>query len=184
MKHESNETEKFLTDSTTNTESKFPLIREHRWIPGHEGRYAACLGGHIWSYLGRSPRRLKPGSSAKNSYLRLNLYKDGCATTHYVHQLVCAAFNGPKPEDADCVAHFDDDRLNNLPDNLRYTVTGKTSDAKDLLMGKVDPAFYTRGSNQFDRVLNQSSRTRRADGAEIREYLRQHPIDCECRLCR
>ncbi len=183
MKDEPNQPEIFLSDNTTNTESKYPLLNDHRWLLGYEGRYAGCFKGHIWSYLRSYRKRLKAGRSAKNGYFRLTLYKVGRGKSCYVHHLICAAFFGPKPEDAECVAHFDDDRLNNRPDNLRYTKMGKTSDANDLLTGKVDPAFYTRGSNHFDSVFNRSSKTRRADGAETREFLRQHPIDCECQLC-
>ena len=179
MKDKPNHPEKNLIDNTTNTESKYPLLDGHRWLLGYEGRYAGCFEGHIWSYLGRYPK-----GKQKNRYLTVCLSKDGRRKTCSVHQLICAAFHGPKPANAQCVAHFDDDKFNNRPDNLRYTVMGKTSDAKDLLEGKVDPAFYTRGSNQFDKVFNQSPKTRRADASEIREYLKRHPIDCECQFCR
>jgi hypothetical protein len=38
-----------------------------------------------------------------------------------VHQLVCSAFHGLKPEWANCVSHTDCDRTNNKPDNLQWS---------------------------------------------------------------
>lgn len=40
-------------------------------------------------------------------------------TKFYVHQLVCEAFHGPRPEGCD-VAHGDGDPLNNSAENLRW----------------------------------------------------------------
>jgi len=37
-----------------------------------------------------------------------------------VHQLVCAAFHGPKPFDKAVVIHLDEDGQNNRPENLKW----------------------------------------------------------------
>lgn len=40
--------------------------------------------------------------------------------TFKVHQLVCEAFNGPKPFDGAVVMHLDENPANNRPDNLAW----------------------------------------------------------------
>ena len=39
--------------------------------------------------------------------------------TYKVHQLVCEAFNGPKPDDRAVVMHIDENAANNRPENLK-----------------------------------------------------------------
>lgn len=68
---------------------------------------------------GRSGRRLSP-NLAQNGYLRVASYSGGCQTTEWVHQLVCEAFNGPRPEWAELVRHRDGDPMNNHADNVTY----------------------------------------------------------------
>lgn len=40
--------------------------------------------------------------------------------TYKVHQLICEAFNGPKPFEKAVVMHVDEDGSNNKPDNLQW----------------------------------------------------------------
>lgn len=39
--------------------------------------------------------------------------------TYKIHQLVCEAFNGPRPEGLVCL-HIDEDYTNNTPENLKW----------------------------------------------------------------
>lgn len=48
---------------------------------------------------------------------RIFVFKD---RTYKVHQLVCVAFNGPKPFPEAIVMHNDEDGDNNVPSNLKW----------------------------------------------------------------
>lgn len=47
----------------------------------------------------------------------ITVYKGKC---YKVHQLVCEAFNGPKPFDGAVVMHVDENAANNRADNLQW----------------------------------------------------------------
>lgn len=66
----------------------------------------------------RKARILAP-SKASNGYRHLILSRDGEKVTKSVHDLVCTAFHGPRP-DGHTVAHNDGSRCNNAAANLRW----------------------------------------------------------------
>lgn len=96
--------------------------------PGHLGwyeitgydRYAANRCGEI---LNKDTMRHTLGGIA-GRYLRVAVFKDGNKerTLEYVHDLVCTAFNGPRPGEPGIivVGHMDNNRMNNKPVNLKW----------------------------------------------------------------
>jgi hypothetical protein len=69
--------------------------------------------------LGRTaivPERVTFGSN-DNGYRVLGL---NTAKKLYVHRLVCEAFHGSPPDGKGHVAHFDGNKSNNTPENLRW----------------------------------------------------------------
>ena len=58
------------------------------------------------------------------------VYKDG--KVRHVHELVCEAVHGPRPEGME-VLHLDDDPTNNNPTNLRW---GTRSENMKMVRGK------------------------------------------------
>lgn len=103
--------------------------QEEIWrpIPEWEGFYEVSNHGQVRS-LERMARhrggfRRVPPKILKqhwnNGYWRLKLARDGERETKYVHQLVCAAFHGPREEGMQ-VAHWDGDARNNKAENLRW----------------------------------------------------------------
>jgi hypothetical protein len=112
---------------------------EIREIPGHPS-YFATDDGRILSRRRGTERFLKPHVQRKvlaggTEYARhqVMLGRDAHA---YVHQLVCAAFHGPRPSDLHEVAHLDGDATNNRPGNL---------------------AWKTKIENQLDRIEHGTS---------------------------
>lgn len=103
-----------------------------RMVPGMDGvlasshgrillppRYAPIMRGAGYRAYMPEPRfgcvaRAKTG--AKHEYL--NLVHRG--KTYKVHQLICAAFHGPKPFPKAVVIHLDENALNNRADNLKW----------------------------------------------------------------
>lgn len=68
--------------------------------------------------IGPSGKTLK-ATPARNGYRRVSMSLGGKGVVYKnVHELVCEAFNGPKPEWADCVRHLDSDPLNNDASNV------------------------------------------------------------------
>jgi hypothetical protein len=115
--------------------------------PGH----APVPNGGYRSYITRpfegTVRRSK--SSAKHVYRgffwRGQNYKS--------HQVVCAAFHGPKPFDKAVVIHLDENALNNRPENLKWGTQKENLNAPGFIA-------YCKG-----RVGNDSPRAKWAKAA-------------------
>ena len=95
---------------------------EWRAVVGYEGRYEVSTCGRVWSV--KTQRVLRPAPTSKG-YLSVVLY-DGSSPknprSHCVHDLVMAAFVGPKPDGMQ-VDHGDLGKQCNFLKNLEY-VTG------------------------------------------------------------
>ena len=83
-------------------------------IPGHP-HYFATQDGSIVSVRSGSPRRL--ATRWHKGYLHCNIKVAGRCVKTPVHQLVLAAFSGPRP--AGCLGrHLNGLPVDNQPDNL------------------------------------------------------------------
>lgn len=87
-------------------------------VVGFEGFYRVNEAGEIVSLHGSARRKLRP-SVGKNGYMVINLSNKINIKMHYVHDIVCAAFLGEKPEKF-CVNHRDAVKTNNHIENLEY----------------------------------------------------------------
>lgn len=106
-----------------------------RWlpIPGYEGRYEVSDLGSVRSFCRDPLGRLMKTSLTSDGYPSVDLFAaDGTHKTMHVSWLVMRAFVGPRPR-GEVVRHFDDDKLNNLLENL---------------------AYGTRSENEFDKTRN------------------------------
>lgn len=64
-----------------------------------------------------------------------------------VHQAVCEAFHGPRPEKDSVVIHLDEDGTNNKPENLKWG-----SQKENLNMTKIKEYHRTSASKKFGRA--------------------------------
>lgn len=104
-------------------------MEEWRGIPGYEGMYSVSSLGrvrgeerivpHILEGKKIKSRILKWKINKKNGYPAVILCNPSSQKTFPVHVLVAMAFIGPRPKGMD-IAHFDGDRMNPQPSNLRY----------------------------------------------------------------
>jgi hypothetical protein len=70
-------------------------------------------------------------------YLCVTLNQGNASKTFRIHVLVCAAFHGPSPSPDYEVAHWDGDRSNNLPSNLRWAT--RSANAIDSIRHRTKP---------------------------------------------
>ena len=91
---------------------------QERWLPvvGHEGRYEVSSLGCIRNVV--TGRHLA-GHTNHDGYQRVQQYRNGTSDRYFIHELVLAAFVGPRPEGMDA-CHWDDDKQNNSLSNLRW----------------------------------------------------------------
>ena len=89
-------------------------------VPGYEHNYEVSNHGDVRS----RPRKATAGgvlnpTVGKAGYLWIHLYSDGRRITRAVHQVVAAAFLGPRPMGQE-VRHLDGDKQNCALSNLAY----------------------------------------------------------------
>lgn len=96
-------------------------------IPGYSG-YEASSHGNIRNSHSSSLIRQKFSYNDCKNYLSVGLYHDHEGyNTRYVHQLVCEAFHGPRPEKDPVKGnyvtnHIDGNKHNNRADNLEWVL--------------------------------------------------------------
>jgi hypothetical protein len=68
----------------------------------------------------RFGRKVLQSRQDKDGYLIVVLCRDGIPHDRKVHQLVCSAFNQPRPSKRHEVRHLNGTRSNNIPSNLKW----------------------------------------------------------------
>lgn len=109
-------------------------------LPGYEGWYEVSDAGRVRSL----PRLIVHSDGRKRNYpsvvlsqytddfgyAKVTINRNGKDWRAHVHHLVALAFHGPRPGGM-WVCHYDGNRLNNRPENLRYdTPAGNHADSK------------------------------------------------------
>lgn len=87
--------------------------------------------------------RRKSHKKAKHVYMGVYYREYGNIK---VHQAVCEAFHGPRPDKSSVVIHLDEDALNNKPENLRWG-----TQKENLNMTKIKEYHKTSASKKFGR---------------------------------
>ncbi len=102
---------------------------EWRPIPGHEGTYQISADGQVFSVPRIRPNGHRYGGiilkPSGKKYLQVSLAVLGVTPQiRGIHELVDAAFLGPRPEGSQ-IRHLDGDRRNNTVANLAYGTNGE-----------------------------------------------------------
>lgn len=171
-------------------------IGPERWLPvvGYEGCYSISNHGRCRSEERTVPksngqtqfvpgRILKPAPDHRG-YLRVNLFTNNIGATCYNHQMVIAAFIGPRPEGL-VVRHLNGDQVDNRLENLAYgTAVDNMQDmrkhGRNWQLNKThcprnhpydeENTFYSRLGRRFCRAC---VREKRAERREARLEARQ-----------
>jgi hypothetical protein len=99
-------------------------------VLGYEGRYEISDVGRVLSRCRRRPKLLTP-TIDRYGYLCVHLCQAGKSRSRPVHQLVCEAWHGPRP-DGLVVRHLDGDPLNLEPGNLKWGTPAENSQDRSL----------------------------------------------------
>lgn len=93
-------------------------------IKGYEGLYKISNMGRVksfrqWTRASCPDEYILKPSIANNGYCQVTLYKDAKKKKFLVHRLVAEAFL-PNPHNLPHINHKDENRLNNIVDNLEW----------------------------------------------------------------
>lgn len=105
---------------------------------------------------------MKAQTPNARGYLVVNLWRANKGRVLYVHDLVAAAFIGPKPIGL-TVNHIDGDKTNNLPSNLEYIT--KSENSKHSARLGLNPRGERNGSAKLSADQVREIR-RRAEAGE------------------
>lgn len=111
----------------------------------------------------------------KNGYLMISIIgDDGKSKTFSVHSLVCAAWNGPRPEGF-VTRHLDGDAMNNRAKNLCWG-TPKQNAADRVMHGTLacGERFYAAKITEQDVVTIRNSRACDQDLADKYNLSKSH----------
>jgi hypothetical protein len=108
------------------------MISSEIWRPvvGYEGLYEVSNLGRVRSAFRCGTRGciLKQKRVGNGNYLTVGLSKHHHQTFIPVHRLVCEAWHGPPPFENARVLHWDDNKDNNIPNNLRWGTSMENAD--------------------------------------------------------
>lgn len=143
---------------------------EWRVVSDTDGQYEVSSHGRVLSWAtrgpGPNPRLLACGVGGKG-YRRLTLCLRGGLLKHTeVHRLVCAAFNGPRPEPGMVVRHLDGDQLNNHATNLAWGTPAENV-GDTVRMGRI-LAGEQHGHAKLTEARVREMRLRHRDGEAVK----------------
>ena len=96
------------------------MIEIWKDIEGYENLYQVSNLGRVKSLNYNHTGKEKIMKAKKDKgYLRVQLYKDGKPKFYSVHRLVATSFL-PNPNNLSQVNHIDEDKSNNIVDNLEW----------------------------------------------------------------
>jgi hypothetical protein len=144
---------------TATSEPVTPLIpNEWRRVPGYDNLDATSYG-QVWEWRTRRFVVLLNTYTCGNGYAAVTLK----GKPVFVHNLVAAAFLGPRPP-GQVVVHTDDDNENNRPSALAYAARGEAL-----------RRAYARGTRKSTFARGKRNRSARLTAADVRT-IRANPL--------
>jgi hypothetical protein len=94
-------------------------VTEWRPVVGYEGTYEVSSQGQVRRVGAEKPLKAHFAGKRRSKHLHVDLYRNSVRKTCMIHQLVAAAFIGPRPPGMQ-IRHLDGNSENNMPENLTY----------------------------------------------------------------
>lgn len=130
--------------------------------------------GRVCSFKKKYPKILKPGKN-RYGYLYVILYNGGKMIGKTIHRLVAEAFV-PNPDNKPQVNHIDEDKLNNVVDNLEW-VTCKENNNHGTRNRRLAETLLNRGDLSKPIVQYTSDGVFMAEYSSLAEVERVTGID-------
>lgn len=154
-----------------------------RWLEGYENIYKISNFGKIISYARNKEGKVMCLKYDKDGYVKVNLSKNRCVKTYFVHRLVASSFI-KSTEERHFVNHMngkkDDNRAVNLEwvnrsenqihaynNNLQVSRKGETHPNSKL---KAEDVFNIRKSNLSNRELSDIFKITKGHVNDIKSY--------------
>lgn len=142
-------------------------------IPGYEGIYIVSSFGRIRNLV--SGKFIKP-SQKNDGYCRVCLSKNGCGKCINIHRLVAQVFI-PNPDNLPQVNHRDEDKTNNVADNLewcdaKYNINYGTSQQRRILTNINSGKYTGLTRKEYKKEYYQYNKERLKE--YHREYYKKH----------
>lgn len=142
-------------------------------IPGYEGIYVVSNFGRIRNLV--SGKFIKP-SQKDDGYCRVCLSKNGCGKCINIHRLVAQVFI-PNPDNLPQVNHKDEDKTNNVADNLewcdaKYNINYGTSQQRRILTNINSGKYTGLTRKEYKKEYYQYNKERLKE--YHREYYKKH----------
>lgn len=119
-----------------------------------------------YNHTGKS-KLLKPGDDG-HGYLQVDFFKDGKRKSCKVHRLVAETFL-LNPDNLPCINHKDEDKTNNLVENLEYC----TYEYNNNYGSRNERAAKANTNGKQSKPVLQFSKTG--------EFIREYPSTMECK---
>lgn len=84
-------------------------------------------------------------------YLRVQAWSEGKPRSLRVHRAVCEAFNGPSPKPDCVVEHLNHDKLDNRPENLRWSTQAEN------VTRSVSADIHPKGESNGQSILTEAA---------------------------
>lgn len=147
------------------------MTEEWRPINGFDGRYEVSDMGNVRSFcvVGSNDKRIDRDNPMMmtqcdngHGYKCVKIRVDGHVKGLYVHRLVAEAFI-PNPQNLPCINHKDEDKSNNVVDNLEWCTHKYNSNygtirqrLSEINKGKVSPMLGRHHTDETKEKLRQA----------------------------
>jgi hypothetical protein len=121
-------------------------------VPNYEGIYQVSSLGRVKSLGNDKSRKEKILKQGYGKYYLVNLNKHKVSKTRTVHQLVCEAFLGHKPNGMKLVVdHINDDKLDNRLENLQIITQRENAyKTQNKYSSKYKGVFLNKRTNKYE----------------------------------
>lgn len=147
-----------------------------KWLPvvGYEGLYEVSNMGNVRKTDGKIPKQfIEP----LRGYMKVSLRKDKKNKSVFVHRLVAMAFI-PNPNNYPIINHKDEDKTNNLVDNLEWCTYqyNNTYGSKREKQSIITKNFWKTGVLNRDKQIREGDLERYKRNKEIIERYKKGGI--------
>lgn len=119
--------------------------------------------------------KVKKGTLYNNGYFAVQFFYDRIRYRFLVHRLVCMAFHGMPPTPNHEVAHNDGNRLNNVPENLRWAT--RKENMHDKFLHGTSSIGSKNGASKLSEDVVLSIRRKHSKGVSVTKLSAEYGVN-------